>query len=96
MFDDVKTIMNDIGYLAQIQNDVMDKYADSNLTKKTANDIENGAFCWLSTMAMELGTEQQRDIMEKFYGKNGRNSNHTNIQLHFSLMTSLCFRSAEH
>lgn len=75
LFDDVKTIMCDIGYLGQIQNDFMDIYTDSSITKKTGNDIENGAFCWLSTMAMELGTDEQKDIMKKFYGKNGKNCN---------------------
>lgn len=75
LIDDVKTIMNDIGYLGQIQNDFMDMYTDSDVTKKTGNDAENGGFCWLSTMAMELGTQQQEDIMTKFYGKKGKNYN---------------------
>lgn len=72
LFDDVKSILNEIAYLFQIQNDYMDMYADSNVTKKTMNDIENGAFCWMSTMAMELGTDEQKDVMKKFYGKDGK------------------------
>lgn len=73
LFDDVKAIMNDMGYLCQMQNDFMDMYTDSNVTKKTGNDVENGTFCWLSAMAMKLGNEQQKDVMRTFYGKNGEN-----------------------
>lgn len=75
LFNEIKTIMCEIGYLAQIQNDFMDLYTHSNITKKTGNDIENGAFCWLGTMAFELGTEQQRDVMKQFYGKDGKKCN---------------------
>lgn len=83
LFDDVKTIMNDIGYLCQIQNDVMDMYTDSDITKKTGNDVENGVFCWLSTMTMEIGTEQQKDVMKQFYGKNGANCNSNTYSVSF-------------
>lgn len=53
-------------------NDYVDCFASQKWLKKPGLDIEIGKFSWLATMAMEHGTEKQKDILRKFYGKYGK------------------------
>lgn len=74
-FEAVKVISNEVGPFFQAQNDYLDVFDGQRFLNKPGHDIQNGQFSWLATMAMELGTEQQKDIMRKYYGKNGKIEN---------------------
>lgn len=71
-FEAIKRITHEIGPFFQAQNDYLDCFADQSLLNKPGHDIEIGQFSWFATMAMELGTEQQKDIMRRCYGKCGK------------------------
>lgn len=71
LFDVIKEISLGIGYFYQVQNDFLDCFGDSAL-QKPGSDIENGKATWLAASTMELGNDQQKDVMRKCYGKNGK------------------------
>lgn len=71
LFDAVKAIACELGVFLQARNDFLDCFADEvELLFKPPVDIKSGICTWLSSMAMELGTDQQKAIMQKYYGKN--------------------------
>lgn len=70
VFDDIKRITHTIGAFYQAQNDFYDCFADQ--LNKLGHDIENRKLSWLATMAMELGSEEQKEVMRKNYGKYGK------------------------
>lgn len=70
VFDDLKRITLTIGLWYQAQNDFLDCYVDQ--FSKPGHDIENGKLSWPATMAMKLGSEEQKDVMRKNYGKYGK------------------------
>lgn len=72
LFDAVKLISNEIGPYYQAQNDYLDCFADQSCLNKPETDIQSGQCTWFACMAMELATEQQKDIMRKCYGKSGK------------------------
>lgn len=61
-----------MGIFYTIQNDFYDCFSDPSCLNKPGHDIEIGKFSWLATMAMEHGTEKQKDVMRKYYGKFGK------------------------
>lgn len=71
-FEDVKVISNEIAPFYQAQNDFYDCFGDQNEWNKSAQDIENGKCTWCAMMAMELGNDQQKDVMRKYYGDFGK------------------------
>lgn len=73
LLDDIKSICCEIGHFYQTQNDFLDCFSEADVLKKPGTDIEDGKCTWLAAMSMELGTEQHKNIMKEFYGKNGNN-----------------------
>lgn len=71
IFDALKKISNEIGYFYQTQNDFLDCFGNPNVLNKPGTDIQDGKCTWLAVNTMELGNDQQREIMKKCYGKNG-------------------------
>lgn len=72
LFDAVKAITCELGIFYQAQNDFLDCFADATILNKPGADIENGICTWLSTMAMQLGNDEQKTVMQNYYGNNGR------------------------
>lgn len=70
VFEDMKRITLIIGPWFQAQNDYIDCYVDQH--SKPGHDIENGKFSWFATMAMEIGSDDQKDRMRKNYAKYGK------------------------
>lgn len=71
LFDAIKEITHEFGPYFQAQNDYLDIYDEKNLLNKPGHDIEIGKFSWCATIVMTHGTEQQKDVMRKCYGKKG-------------------------
>lgn len=78
VFDDVKEIAFEIGHYYQVQNDFLDCFGEADVLKKPGTDIEDGKCTWLAALAMEIGNDQQKEIMKKCYGINGNMTHHTN------------------
>lgn len=72
LFDAVKLISHEIAPCYQAQNDFLDCFGKADQLNKPGHDIQNAQFSWFATMTMERGTEQQKDIMRKCYGKHGK------------------------
>lgn len=70
VFDNIKQITLIIGVWYQAQNDFIDCYVDP--VTKPGHDIENGKLSWFAAMAMERGSEEQKNVMRKNYGKYGK------------------------
>lgn len=66
----MKEITQVIGPWFQAQNDYLDYFVDQK--SKPGHDIENGKFSWFAAMVMENGSEYQKDVMRKNYGKYGK------------------------
>lgn len=71
IFDDFKEITQIVGPFFQAQNDYLDCYV--NQKSKPGHDIENGKFSWFAATTMEIGSEDQKNVMRKNYGKYGKN-----------------------
>lgn len=68
-------ITRELGIFYQAQNDFLDRFADASVLNKPEEDIKNGICTWLSTMAMQIGTDQQKTMMQKCYGIDGECGN---------------------
>lgn len=71
-FDALKEVCYEIGPYYQAQNEYLDVFGDLSCLNKPGNDIQNGSFSWFAAMAMQLGNEQQKNIMRRNYGKRGK------------------------
>lgn len=58
-----------MGLWYQVQNDFLDFSDQGN---KPGQDIQNGKLSWFATMAMIHGSDDQKEIMRKNYGKCGK------------------------
>lgn len=70
-FEIIKAICEEFGHFFQIQNDYHDLFGGNEMLSKPGTDIEEGKCSWLAVIAMERGTEQQKQILRECYGKNG-------------------------
>lgn len=61
-------ILLKIGHLFQVQDDYLDCFGDPKVTGKIGTDIEDGKCSWPIVRAIELASQQQRDILNKNYG----------------------------
>lgn len=64
-----KTILLEMGHFFQVQDDFLDCFGDPEHTGKLGSDIEDGKCSWLAVVALQRSTKEQREIMEKYYGK---------------------------
>lgn len=72
VFNDIEDISYEIGHFYQVQNDFLDCFGEPGVLQKPGTDIEDGKCTWLATLTMEIGNDQQKEIMKKCYGKNGK------------------------
>ena len=56
-----KNILLDIGYLFQVQDDILDVFGDPEKTGKIGTDIEEGKFTWLLCKCLSLPLLQEND-----------------------------------
>jgi len=64
-----KKILLPMGEYFQIQDDYLDCYGAPEVIGKVGRDIEENKCSWLVVQALERCTPEQREILEKHYGK---------------------------
>lgn len=52
----------------QVQDDYLDCFGDSSLTGKLGTDIGEGKCTWLSVVALQRASPQQRELLQQHYG----------------------------
>ncbi|KAG4305273.1 hypothetical protein PORY_001443 [Pneumocystis oryctolagi] len=68
-FKQAKDILVPLGKYFQIQDDFLDCFGDPHVTGKIGTDIIENKCTWLINKALEKATPQQREILERNYGK---------------------------
>lgn len=68
-YDTAKDICIQMGHFFQVQDDVLDAFADPTELGKIGTDIQDNKITWLSVMALEHCSPNQRRILEENYGK---------------------------
>ncbi|XP_072382647.1 farnesyl pyrophosphate synthase-like isoform X2 [Diabrotica undecimpunctata] len=66
-----RTILLEMGHYFQVQKDFMNCFGKRGFTDKIGSDIEEGKCSWLAVVALQRVNSAQRQIMEKYYGKEG-------------------------
>ncbi|XP_011061596.1 PREDICTED: farnesyl pyrophosphate synthase-like [Acromyrmex echinatior] len=66
IFRQAKTILLEMGYLLQVQDDYLGCYSD--VHGKDYTDIQEGKCTWLIVVALQRATPEQRKILEECYG----------------------------
>lgn len=57
-----------LGQYYQVRNDYLDVYGDPKQTGKAGTDIQENKLTWLILEALDRCNEEQREILEAFYG----------------------------
>lgn len=66
-----------MGYFFQVQDDFLDCFGNTEVTGKIGTDIQDNKCTWLSVLAMQRSTDEQKKIMKECYGQKG------NVTLHW-------------
>ncbi|KAK7071620.1 hypothetical protein SK128_027480 [Halocaridina rubra] len=64
-----RTILVEMGQFFQVQDDYLDCFGDPSITGKVGTDIAEGKCTWLSVVALQRASANQRAIMEEHYGR---------------------------
>lgn len=72
IFDEIKNICYELGHFVQIQRDLLNFLDNRDGSDEIGNDIVNGKCTWLAITAMECSSQQQKEVLRKCYGKNGK------------------------
>lgn len=71
VFRQAKTILLEMGYFYQVQDDFIDCFGDPAITGKIGTDIQDNKCSWLAVVCMQRATEEQKEIMRECYAQNG-------------------------
>ena len=69
MFKQANDILIPLGKFFQIQDDYLDCYGDPATIGKIGTDIEDNKCSWLVVQALSRASEDQRKLLESFYGR---------------------------
>lgn len=64
-----KDILVDMGEYFQIQDDVLDCFADPEVLGKVGTDIQDNKCSWLVVQALAHASPEQRELLVRDYGK---------------------------
>lgn len=87
-FNEIKNICYELGHVVQVQRDLLDYIDNRDGSNGCDNDIVKGKCTWLAITAIECGSQQQKEVLQKFYGKNGKTQNFSHC--HFNKNTFCC------
>lgn len=71
LFAQVRHILYEIGYFFQVQDDYLDCFGDPAVTGKIGTDIQDKKCSWLAVQCLERASDEQRQLMERCYGRKG-------------------------
>ena len=63
-FKQAETILLEMGYLFQVQDDFLDFFGDSEASGKDSTDIQEGKCTWFVVMALQRANTEQREILK--------------------------------
>ncbi|GLI70600.1 hypothetical protein VaNZ11_015530 [Volvox africanus] len=68
-FDLAQKICVEMGQYFQIQDDYLDCYGDPQVIGKIGTDIEDNKCSWLVCTALQVATEEQKEVIKVHYGR---------------------------
>ncbi|KAF2774004.1 ERG20 farnesyl diphosphate synthase [Teratosphaeria nubilosa] len=64
-----EAILIPMGEYFQVQDDYLDNFADPSVLGKIGTDIQDNKCSWLVNQALKIATSEQREVLEKNYGR---------------------------